>query len=53
MLIPYVLLQTIIVPLIMAPVLAVLGKKMGKHTGWLAAVVLTYTTILLLLTGVE
>jgi NADH-quinone oxidoreductase subunit M len=51
-LIPYALLQTIIVPLVAAPVLALLGKKTGKHTGWIVVAVLSYTTILLVLTGI-
>jgi NADH-quinone oxidoreductase subunit M len=53
MLIPYVLLQTIVVPLVAAPILALLGKKIGKHTGWIVAAILFYTTFLLLLTGVS
>jgi formate hydrogenlyase subunit 3/multisubunit Na+/H+ antiporter MnhD subunit len=51
MLIPYVLLQTIVVPLVMAPVLALVGRRVGKRMGWIVAAVLSYTTILLLLTG--
>jgi NADH-quinone oxidoreductase subunit M len=43
------LLQTVIVPIISAPFLALLGKKLGKRLGWVASVILTYTTILLIL----
>lgn len=52
MLIPYALLQTIAVPLVAAPILALLGKKIGKNTGWIVAAILSYTTFLLILTGV-
>jgi proton-translocating NADH-quinone oxidoreductase chain M len=52
-LIPYVLLQTIVVPLVAAPILALVGKKAGKNTGWIVAAILSYTTVLLLLTGIS
>ena len=53
MLIPYTLLQIVIVPIISAPIIALIGRKIGKNVGWIAAAVLAYTTILLLNVGIE
>ncbi len=49
--IPYILLQIIIVPIIAAIVCALLGKKVGKNLGWVAAAALSYTTLLLIYVG--
>lgn len=49
--IPYVLLQTIILPLVAAGAVYPLSRRLGKNVGWVAFAVLLYTTLLLLLTG--
>jgi proton-translocating NADH-quinone oxidoreductase chain M len=51
MLIPYVLLQVIVIPIITAIVCAFLGKKIGKNLGWIATAALVYTTLLLVYIG--
>jgi NADH-quinone oxidoreductase subunit M len=51
--IPYVLLQTVLVPLIAAIVCAFLGKKLKKNLGWVAAAAMLYTTALLVYVGVQ
>ncbi|MDG6991487.1 MAG: formate hydrogenlyase [Nitrososphaerota archaeon] len=43
----YILLQTVAVPLVMAPVVLALGKKLGRHVGWIVFASLLYTTSLL------
>ncbi len=45
--IPYILLQTVLVPLIAAIVCAFLGKKLKKNLGWVAAASMIYVTALL------
>jgi NADH-quinone oxidoreductase subunit M len=49
--IPYVLLQTIIFPLVAAGAVYPLSRRLGKNVGWVAFAVLLYTTLLLLLAG--
>ena len=49
--IPYVLLQTIVLPLVAAGAVYPLSQKLGKNVGWVAFAVLLYTTFLLLLVG--
>ena len=49
--IPYILLQTVLVPIVSAPILALLGRRMGKRVGWVACGILTYTNILLAVVG--
>ena len=51
--IPCILLQTVLVPTVSAPVLALIGKKIGKHVGWIACGILTYTSLLLIIAGVN
>jgi proton-translocating NADH-quinone oxidoreductase chain M len=51
--IPYLLLQTIIIPIISAPILALLGRKVGKNLSWVTFGILAYTTALLLLAGLN
>ena len=51
--IPYMLLQTVLVPTLSAPILALLGQKIGKRVGWIACGILTYTTLLLIIAGVN
>lgn len=43
----YILLQTVAVPLVMAPVVLLAGRKLGRNVGWLAFAALLYTTMLL------
>lgn len=50
--IPYLLLQTIILPLVAAGAVYPLSRKLGKNVGWVAFAVLLYTTLLLFLAGV-
>ena len=52
MVIPYLLLQTILVPLLAAGVTYPLGKRLGKNVGWITFGALLYTSILLLLAGI-
>lgn len=53
MLIPYVLLQVIVIPLITAIICVLLGKRLGKNLGWIAAAALAYTTFLLAYVGFQ
>ncbi|MDG6993911.1 MAG: hypothetical protein JRN36_03350, partial [Nitrososphaerota archaeon] len=43
----YILLQTVAVPLVVAPVVLLLGRKLGRNVGWVAFASLLYTTLLL------
>jgi NADH-quinone oxidoreductase subunit M len=47
MVIPYSLAQVLLVPLVFTPIAYFVGKNMGKKTGWLTAVPLIYTLLLL------
>jgi len=49
--VPYLLLQTVVLPVLSVPVLALLGRRVGKRIGWLAGGILAYTTILLATAG--
>ena len=51
--IPYTLLQIVIIPVISAPIIALIGRKIGRKVGWIAAAILAYTTILMLNLGIE
>jgi formate hydrogenlyase subunit 3/multisubunit Na+/H+ antiporter MnhD subunit len=51
--IPAVLLQTVIVPLIAAVACAFLGKRLRRNTGWIAAAAMLYTTALLAYVAVQ
>jgi len=51
--IPYILLQTVIAPLIGAIICAFLGKKLKKNLGWVAAAAMIYTTIILAIVAVQ
>ena len=53
MAIPYLLLQTIVVPLIAAAVTYPLGRRLGRRVGWVSFAALLYTSVLLLLAGIE
>ncbi|MDG6914157.1 MAG: hypothetical protein JRN34_01410 [Nitrososphaerota archaeon] len=43
----YILLQTVAVPLVVAPIVLFLGRRLGRHVGWIAFASLLYTTLLL------
>jgi len=51
--IPYQLLQTIVVPLLAVGVTYPLGGRLGRNVGWVSFVALLYTSLLLLLAGIE
>jgi formate hydrogenlyase subunit 3/multisubunit Na+/H+ antiporter MnhD subunit len=53
MIIPYALLQVIVIPIITAAICLPLGKKLGKNLGWIAAIALFYTTFLLASVGYD
>jgi NADH-quinone oxidoreductase subunit M len=53
MTISYVLLQTILVPLIAAAVVYLTAGRLGRRVGWIAFAALLYTTVLLLITGAQ
>jgi NADH-quinone oxidoreductase subunit M len=47
MVIPYSLAQVLLVPLVFTPIAYFVGKRIGKDTGWLTAIPLVYTLLLL------
>src|SRR2546428_13273035 len=49
--IPYILLQTIVVPLIATGLVYLLHARLGRRVGWLAFVALLYASALLVLVG--
>lgn len=51
--IPFVLLQTVVVPILTALVTFALGSRLGKNVGWIAFLSLAYTSLLLLLVGTD
>jgi formate hydrogenlyase subunit 3/multisubunit Na+/H+ antiporter MnhD subunit len=51
--IPAILLQTVIVPLIAAIACAFLGKRLRRNTGWIAVAATIYTTALLAYVAVQ
>ncbi|MFQ6134914.1 MAG: NuoM family protein [Nitrososphaerales archaeon] len=53
MLIPYPLLQVVFVPIFVAPITLVLGRRIGKRVSWINFAALSYATLLLLLVGLE
>ena len=53
MLIPCPLLQSILIPLIAAVVIAVAGKRLKEIVGWISCASLIYSTIMLILVGVK
>lgn len=46
--IPYSLIQVLLVPLIFAPIAYVAGRTTGKKTGWIALIPLAYSLLLLI-----
>ena len=53
MLVSNPLLQSIIVPIVSAPLIALLGRRIGKKTGWIVFGILGYSTALLLMAGID
>jgi NADH-quinone oxidoreductase subunit M len=53
MIFPLPLLQTVVVPLLSVPIIIIVAKTSGKHAGWIASIVLAYTSMLLLLTWID
>jgi len=53
MIIPCPLLQSILAPLVASAVIALLGRRLGKTVGWIAASAVIYSSILLALVGLE
>ena len=53
MLIPCLLLQSILIPLIAAIVIAVVGKRLKEIVGWISCASLIYSTIMLILVGLK
>ncbi len=51
--IPYILLQTILIPIIAAIVCALLGKQLKKKVGWIASAAMIYVTALLAYVGIQ
>jgi len=51
--IPYLLLQTVVLPLVAAAATYPLGKRLGRNVGWISFGALLYTSVLLLLAGIE
>ena len=45
------LLQAVFIPIILAPLLYIIGLRIGKNVGWLAFLILCYSTSLLLYSG--
>lgn len=53
MTIPFILLQSVFVPLLAILAVALFGPRLGKKTGWIAVASLVYTTSLLLISGLD
>ncbi|HUU50758.1 MAG TPA: proton-conducting transporter membrane subunit [Nitrospinota bacterium] len=51
--IPYILLQIVIIPVIASIIIFLARYKAGKKAGWIAAITLIYTTILLCIAGLR
>ncbi len=45
------LIQAVFIPIILSPLVYLLGKRIGMRAGWFAFAVLLYSTLLLLMTG--
>ena len=52
MIVPFVLLQVMALPLVAAGTIYILGGRLGRNVGWIAFIVLLYTSSLLLIVGV-
>lgn len=44
---PFMLLQAVLLPLISMPLIAVLGRRLGRRVAWVSGAILAYTNILL------
>jgi len=53
MMIPHILLQTIVVPVIAAIIILLTRRKIGKKAGLIAGIALLYTTALLCIVGIR
>ncbi len=53
MLIPAPLLQAVFIPVLVAPITMLLGRRYGRKVSWLNFAALLYTTFLLLMVGLE
>ena len=53
MLVPNPLLQSILIPLIAAIVIAIIGKRVKEAAGWISCASLVYSTIMLILVGLK
>jgi formate hydrogenlyase subunit 3/multisubunit Na+/H+ antiporter MnhD subunit len=53
MMIPYILLQTMLVPVIAALVILLTRRKIGRRAGWIPIMALLYTTALLFIAGIS
>jgi len=51
--IPYVLLQTIVVPAMASIFIFLTRHKLGRKAGWIASITLLYTTALLVIAGIK
>ncbi len=50
---PYLLLQTIIVPVLGSLFILLTRRKIGERAGWVASITLLYTTVLLCIAGIR
>lgn len=46
-----ILIQAVFLPIILAPIALVLGKRVGERAGWFAFIVLLYSTILVIISS--
>lgn len=53
MMIPYILLQTIVVPVIAALIILLTRRKIGGNSRWIPCITLLYTTALLFIAGIR
>lgn len=51
--IPYILLQIVLLPILAAPFVYLLGRRIGAKVGWVSFIVLLYTLLLTLLVGIS
>jgi formate hydrogenlyase subunit 3/multisubunit Na+/H+ antiporter MnhD subunit len=53
MMMPYILLQTIVVPVIASLFILLTKRKIGKRAGWIPGITLLYTTALICIAGIS
>lgn len=51
--VPYLLLQVVLIPLLTAPLMALIGRRIGKRVGWVVGGVLAYTNLLILVAAAD